>query len=178
MQDDAIAALLGEGVIGEAGSGSRDDTVAPVQRIQPVAEFGFPVQPVDLMLPEDAGKNAVANDAERETVVVRGLRYRSANEPHDVPDVGGGVDPGKPLPQARAIAIDQSHQFFRVTLCNLAQHNGIVDAQGQSIHAGSIRGYTETMEVRGLPERMRQREEQITLDDVLRVYGLQGDLDR
>jgi hypothetical protein len=34
------------------------------------------------------------------------------------------------------------------------------------------------MEVRGLPERMRQREEQITLDDVLRVYGLQGDLDR
>ncbi len=46
-----------------------------MRRIQPVANLGFPVQRIDMMLPEDAGKNAVTNDAERETVVICGLRY-------------------------------------------------------------------------------------------------------
>jgi len=74
VQDDTIAVLIGEGVIGETGSGSCHDTAAPVLRIQPVAKLRFPVQRVDMMLPEDAGKNAVTDDAERETVVVCGLR--------------------------------------------------------------------------------------------------------
>ena len=75
MQDDTIAALIVEGVIGETGSGSCDDAAAPVLGIQPVADLGFPVQRVDMMLSEDAGKNALTDDAERETVVVGGLRY-------------------------------------------------------------------------------------------------------
>src|SRR5439155_26206145 len=44
MQDNAIAGLLGESVIGEAGGGLCQYSAALIERVEPIAELGSSVQ--------------------------------------------------------------------------------------------------------------------------------------
>src|SRR6266478_2307695 len=126
------------------------------------------------MLADNAGKRAIADNAECKSIVVCSLLHRAADESCGVVESGTVVKPGKPLSQAAPIAVDDGCKFFGIVLRYLAQHYGLIDPQFQRIHARSIRGYTGTMEVRELTERIRQREDQLFLLLTLIIGAIVG----
>jgi len=73
MNDDSIAMLLIERVIGQRGYRSCYDTVSLMPGVEPVAEFGSPVDFINLMLPDNTCKRTFEHDPKSEAVVVPGL---------------------------------------------------------------------------------------------------------
>jgi chloride channel protein, CIC family len=126
------------------------------------------------VLADHPGKSALADNAECEPIFIICLFHRAADKSRGVLDSGAAVEPGKPLPQVRPIAVDKGCKFFRIVPGYLPQEDAVIDPQFQAIHPGSIRGYTETMEVRELSERMRQREDQLFLLLTLIIGAIVG----
>ena len=139
MEDDAVTILFPEGIVRNLGNCSCYDTLALVTRIDPVSELGPPVQPIDVVLADDAGERAVGHDSEGQAVVIVGLFQGSSDESGGIMNVRAVVEPGEPLLEVCAIAVDQFREFIRIVFRNLPQFQSVCNAQGQPMHEPSIR---------------------------------------
>ena len=107
MQKNTIAALFGKCVIGNTGHGSCHDAAALAAGVQPVTEFRFLIERVDVVLADHTGELPIAHDSKRQSVFIRSLLDGAADEPGCVADAPAAIQPGKPLAKMRPIPIDE-----------------------------------------------------------------------
>src|SRR5947207_10565064 len=72
MQNHTVAVLVGEREVGQAGGGFGHDAAALMRRAEPVADLGPAIQWIDIVLADDTGENALADDSKRESIVIFG----------------------------------------------------------------------------------------------------------
>ena len=116
VQHYSIAALFAKCVIGESSRGASDNAAALVCCIDPIADFSAAIQRVDIVLADDTSEFSVAHDSESKAILIFKLFRSTTDEPGRVGDAVAVVEPRKPCPKVRSVAIDEEAEFFGVAL--------------------------------------------------------------
>ena len=84
------------------------------------------------MLADNAGQHTIADDNECEPIIVGNLFERPDDESFGVVDSVAVVQPGQPLSQVGAIAVDERAELFGIVFRNLPKHDALIDTQCQA----------------------------------------------
>lgn len=75
--------------------------------VQPIAELGPAVGRIEIMLSDDAREYPLADNSERESIMIVGLFHRPSDESRRIMDGCIVIQPGEPLLQVRSITINE-----------------------------------------------------------------------
>ncbi len=106
MQEHSIAALMTEGVIGETCRCTCHDPSPLLTGIEPVAQFRFLIQRIQVVLSDDAGESSVADDSKRESICIFSLLDAPPDKAQRIQYAGAVVQPGKPLAQIGPVSVN------------------------------------------------------------------------
>lgn len=111
---DPIQVEFGERVLDERRDGATHNPPSRVRLGEPVARVGNPIALVDGVVADDPDKRTLEiNPTHTARSFLRTL-HRSLNEFSGVLDAGRCIKPRKPLPEMRAIQINQLEQRLRI----------------------------------------------------------------
>lgn len=134
---DAVEFPVVEGLIEEASDAAGDEALAFVAVVEPVAEGGSAVGPVDAVVAEDAGELVIDEQGVLAAVVLGGAGDGEFHEGAGVGDLHGVGHPGEPGSQAVAVGDGQGVEGLGV-----GQFEGSdagAGGEGVGVHGGQRR---------------------------------------